>query len=136
MKLLRSLFAVTAAFGAGYLVHRALTENEEEGTVTDEAQACETAEDAATDEESVQAEEAQAPLKEEICEDPKFSAAVALVVETQTVSTSLLQRRLGIGYGRAAEIIERMEALGYVGAPEGNKPRRVLITEVACEATE
>ena len=46
----------------------------------------------------------------------------------QKVATSLLQRRLGVGYGRAAKIIDRMEALGYVSAPEGNKARKVLIT--------
>ncbi len=61
-------------------------------------------------------------------EDPKFREAVALAIETQKVATSLLQRRLGVGYGRAAKIIDRMEALGYVSAPDGNKPRKVLIT--------
>ena len=39
-----------------------------------------------------------------------------------------MQRMLGVGYGRAAKIIDRMEDLGYVSAPDGNKPRRVLIT--------
>ena len=61
-------------------------------------------------------------------EDPKFHEAVELAIETQKVATSLLQRRLGVGYGRAAKIIDRMEALGYVSAPEGNKARKVLIT--------
>ncbi len=61
-------------------------------------------------------------------EDPKFREAVELAIETQKVATSLLQRRLGVGYGRAAKIIDRMEALGYVSAPEGNKARKVLIT--------
>ncbi len=62
-------------------------------------------------------------------EDPKFREAVALAIETQKVATSLLQRRLGVGYGRAAKLIDRMEALGYVSAPEGNKARKVLITQ-------
>ncbi|MBE6701955.1 MAG: hypothetical protein E7585_00865 [Ruminococcaceae bacterium] len=61
-------------------------------------------------------------------EDPKFREAVELAIETQKVATSLLQRRLGVGYGRAAKIIDRMEELGYVSAPEGNKARKVLIT--------
>jgi len=61
-------------------------------------------------------------------EDPKFREAVELAIETQKVATSLLQRRLGVGYGRAAKIIDRMEDLGYVSAPEGNKARKVLIT--------
>ncbi len=59
-------------------------------------------------------------------EDPKFVEAVKLAVETQKVATSLLQRRLGVGYGRAAKIIDRMEDLGLVSAPDGNKPRQIL----------
>ncbi len=59
-------------------------------------------------------------------EDPKFAEAVALAVETQKVATSLLQRRLGVGYGRAAKIIDRMEELGLVSAPDGNKARKIL----------
>ena len=61
-------------------------------------------------------------------EDPKFVEAVELAVETQKVATSLLQRRLGVGYGRAAKIIDRMEELGLVSAADGNKPRKVLPT--------
>jgi len=59
-------------------------------------------------------------------EDPKFLEAVELAVETQKIATSLLQRRLGVGYGRAAKIIDRMEDLGLVSAPDGNKARKVL----------
>jgi S-DNA-T family DNA segregation ATPase FtsK/SpoIIIE len=59
-------------------------------------------------------------------EDPKFFEAVELAVQTQKVATSLLQRRLGVGYGRAAKIIDRMEELGLVSAAEGNKPRKLL----------
>lgn len=61
--------------------------------------------------------------------DPKFKAALDVAIEMGKVSTSLLQRRLEIGYGRAAKIIDRMEALGYVSAPDGNKPRQVLVTK-------
>lgn len=61
-------------------------------------------------------------------EDAIFNKAVRLAVESQKVATSLLQRRLSIGYGRAAKLIDRMEELGIVSAAEGNKPRRVLIT--------
>ena len=60
--------------------------------------------------------------------DPKFREAVKLAIETQKISTSLMQRKLGIGYGRAAKIIDTMEEMGYVSRPDGNKPRRVLIT--------
>ncbi len=59
-------------------------------------------------------------------EDPKFIEAVKLAVETQKVATSLLQRRIGVGYGRAAKIIDRMEELGLVSAAEGNRPRQIL----------
>lgn len=60
-------------------------------------------------------------------EDPKFREAVILAYETQKIAASLLQRRLGIGYGRASKIIDRMEALGYVSAADGNRPRKVLV---------
>lgn len=59
-------------------------------------------------------------------EDPKFFDAVVLAVQSQKVATSLLQRRLGVGYGRAAKIIDRMEELGLVSPAEGNKPRKLL----------
>jgi S-DNA-T family DNA segregation ATPase FtsK/SpoIIIE len=59
-------------------------------------------------------------------EDPKFVEAVELSIQAQKVATSLLQRRLGVGYGRAAKIIDRMEELGLVSAAEGNKPRKIL----------
>jgi len=60
--------------------------------------------------------------------DPKFREAVKLAIDAGKISTSLLQRMIGVGYGRAAKLIDRMEALGYVSEPDGNKPRRVLIT--------
>ncbi len=60
--------------------------------------------------------------------DDKFAAAVKLAVEEGKISTSLMQRRLGVGYGRAAKIIDTMEDMGYVSKPDGNKPRRVLLT--------
>lgn len=61
--------------------------------------------------------------------DPKFKQALDVAIEMGKISTSLLQRRLEIGYGRAAKIIDRMEALGYVSPPDGNKPRQVLVTK-------
>ena len=67
--------------------------------------------------------------------DPMFEDAVRLVLEFGKASTSLLQRRLRIGYGRAAHLIDLMERDGIVGAADGPKPREVLkrpdwITEV------
>ncbi len=60
--------------------------------------------------------------------DPMFRQALELAVESGKISTSLIQRRLSLGYGRAAKIIDEMESRGYVSAPEGQKPRNVLIT--------
>ena len=60
--------------------------------------------------------------------DSKFRDAVKLAIEEGKISTSLMQRRLGVGYGRAAKMIDTMEEMGYVSKPDGNKPRRVLIT--------
>jgi len=63
---------------------------------------------------------------EEVEHDPLFEDAVRLVVEFGKASTSLLQRRLRIGYGRAAHLIDLMERDGIVGAADGPKPREVL----------
>jgi S-DNA-T family DNA segregation ATPase FtsK/SpoIIIE len=62
----------------------------------------------------------------EVDDDPLFQDAVRLVVEFGKASTSLLQRRLRIGYGRAAHLIDLMEQDGIVGAADGPKPREVL----------
>jgi S-DNA-T family DNA segregation ATPase FtsK/SpoIIIE len=59
-------------------------------------------------------------------DDPMYGDAVKLVVEFGKASTSLLQRRLRIGYGRAAHLIDLMEQDGIVGAADGPKPREVL----------
>ena len=60
--------------------------------------------------------------------DSKFEDAVKLAIESGKISTSLLQRRLGVGYGRAAKLIDQMEERGYVSPANGTKPREVLIT--------
>jgi DNA segregation ATPase FtsK/SpoIIIE, S-DNA-T family len=59
-------------------------------------------------------------------DDPLFQDAVKLVLEFGKASTSLLQRRLRVGYGRAAHLIDLMEQDGIVGAADGPKPREVL----------
>jgi len=58
--------------------------------------------------------------------DPMFDDAVRLVFEFGKASTSLLQRRLRIGYGRAAHLIDLMERDGLVGPADGSKPREIL----------
>ena len=60
--------------------------------------------------------------------DEMLEAAIEIAVEAQTISTSLLQRRLKLGYARAARIVDEMEARGIVGPFEGSKPRQVLLT--------
>lgn len=61
-------------------------------------------------------------------EDPKLYDAAELAINAGKISTSLLQRRLEVGYGRAAKIIDRLEEMGFVGPADGNKPRKILIT--------
>jgi S-DNA-T family DNA segregation ATPase FtsK/SpoIIIE len=63
---------------------------------------------------------------EEDGDDELFDDAVRLVFEFGKASTSLLQRRMRIGYGRAAHLIDMMERDGLVGPPEGSKPRELL----------
>ena len=62
-------------------------------------------------------------------EDPMLDDAISLAVESGKISTSLIQRRLSLGYGRAAKLVDRMEQMGIVSPPEGQKPRAVLISE-------
>jgi len=64
-------------------------------------------------------------------EDELYPEAVQLVVEMQTASVSMLQRRFRIGYNRAARLIDEMEANNIVGPHEGSKPRSVLIQELS-----
>ena len=61
--------------------------------------------------------------------DSMLDEAIKVVVEAGQASTSLLQRRLRLGYSRAARIIDQMEERGVVGPYEGSKPRKVLITK-------
>ena len=62
-------------------------------------------------------------------EDPMLTDAIRLVVEMQTASTSMLQRRLRLGYTRAGRMIDMLERRGVISGYEGSKPRQVLITE-------
>jgi S-DNA-T family DNA segregation ATPase FtsK/SpoIIIE len=62
-------------------------------------------------------------------EDPLLRDAITLVAEMQTASTSMLQRRLRLGYTRAGRMIDMLERRGVISGYEGSKPRQVLITE-------
>lgn len=61
--------------------------------------------------------------------DPMINQAIEVVVDAGQASTSLLQRRLKLGYARAARIVDQMEQKGVVGPYEGSKPRQVLISK-------
>jgi S-DNA-T family DNA segregation ATPase FtsK/SpoIIIE len=73
-------------------------------------------------------EQEEAPVDEEEAAelDSVYEDAVRIVVESGKASTSLLQRRLRLGYGRAARLIDMMEKDGIVGSPDGARPREVL----------
>jgi S-DNA-T family DNA segregation ATPase FtsK/SpoIIIE len=62
-------------------------------------------------------------------EDPLLDKAIEIVVQTQTASVSLIQRRLRVGYTRAGRLIDMLERRGIISGYEGSKPRRVLISE-------
>jgi S-DNA-T family DNA segregation ATPase FtsK/SpoIIIE len=62
-------------------------------------------------------------------EDPLLEDAIRLVAEMQTASTSMLQRRLRLGYTRAGRLIDMLERRGVISGYEGSKPRQVLISE-------
>lgn len=61
-------------------------------------------------------------------DDDMFRDAVHVVIESRKASTSLLQRKLRIGYGRAARLIEQMEEQGIIGRADGSRPREVLVS--------
>jgi SpoVK/Ycf46/Vps4 family AAA+-type ATPase len=62
--------------------------------------------------------------------DPAFEEAAKVVVQNQIGSTSLIQRKLSLGYNRAGRVMEQLEVAGIVGQTGGSKPRQVLITSV------
>jgi S-DNA-T family DNA segregation ATPase FtsK/SpoIIIE len=61
--------------------------------------------------------------------DPLLGEAITLVAEMQTASTSMMQRRLRVGYTRAGRLIDMLERRGVISGYEGSKPRQVLISE-------
>src|SRR3954453_4775533 len=66
-------------------------------------------------------------------EDPLLDKAIEIVVQTQTPSVSLIQRRLRVGYTRAGRLIDMLERRGIISGYEGSKPRRVLVGEADLE---
>ena len=74
------------------------------------------------------------PSDEELEGDEMLPAAVDVILETGQASVSMLQRRLKLGYARAARIVDEMEEKGIVGPFQGSKPRSILITKEQWEA--
>lgn len=82
---------------------------------------------AEADKESGPAPEADKPAKSDY--DELLPQAVDVILETKQASVSMLQRRLKLGYSRAARMVDQMEEMGIVGPFEGSKPRKILITK-------
>ena len=74
------------------------------------------------------------PNADELDGDEMLPAAVDVILETGQASVSMLQRRLKLGYARAARIVDEMEEKGIVGPFQGAKPRTILITKEQWEA--
>ena len=83
------------------------------------------------DEAMIPTDEPEKSFEEET--DDLYDDAVQLVVEMQTASVSMLQRRFRIGYSRAARIVDQMEVRGVVGPPDGSRPRQVLMDKANVE---
>ena len=60
--------------------------------------------------------------------DVLIEEAMNIITGMDSASTTVLQRKLSVGYARAARIMDQLEQLGYISPAEGNKPRRVLVT--------
>jgi len=69
-------------------------------------------------------------------EDPLLDKAIDVVVQTQTASVSLIQRRLRVGYTRAGRLIDMLERRGIISGYEGSKPRRVLVSDTEIERVQ
>ena len=74
------------------------------------------------------------PNSDELTGDEMLPAAVDVILETGQASVSMLQRRLKLGYARAARIVDEMEERGIVGPFQGSKPREILVTKEQWEA--
>ena len=61
--------------------------------------------------------------------DELLPKAIEIAVDTGKISASYIQRRLKVGFSRAARIVDQMEERGWIGPPDGSKPREVLITK-------
>ena len=68
------------------------------------------------------------PISDDILDDPKFRQACEVALSAGKISTSLLQRKMSVGFGKASKYIDAMEDFGIVGPLDGQKPREVLMS--------
>ena len=83
--------------------------------------------EASYNKEAIETVEENSKVKEIDDEDELLDEAIQIIIDENTASVSLLQRKLRIGYARAGRIIDQLEAKGLVGPYEGSKPRKVLV---------
>ncbi|MCL2775268.1 MAG: DNA translocase FtsK [Oscillospiraceae bacterium] len=76
----------------------------------------------------IQSKDDDSSADDELEKEPMLKSAIEIAIDMGTVSTSLLQRKLALGYARAARIVDKMEKMNIIGPFEGSKPRKVLIT--------
>ena len=67
--------------------------------------------------------------------DPLFDDALRIIIQHDNASASFLQRKLSIGYARAARILDELQQAGYIGPADGAKPREILTREMPGAAT-
>lgn len=82
---------------------------------------------------AIETVEEKSQVKDVYDEDDLIEEATSIIIEENTASVSLLQRKLRVGYARAGRIIDQLEAKGIVGPYEGSKPRKVLVDRTYLE---
>ena len=85
------------------------------------------------DQEAIETVEENSQVKEVDDEDELIDEAIKIIIQENTASVSLLQRKLRVGYARAGRIIDQLEEKGVVGPYEGSKPRKVLVDRTYIE---
>lgn len=88
------------------------------------------------DQEAIETVEENSQVKEVDDEDELINEAIKIIIDENTASVSLLQRKLRVGYARAGRIIDQLEEKGVVGPYEGSKPRKVLVDRTYIEGEQ
>ncbi len=113
-----------------YRIQGSFVSNEEIESITGFIKKQADKEDVEYKEEILKPQPSEAEIKSGgVSEDPKFPDAVRVVVNAQKASASMLQRKLRVGYNRAARLLDQLHELKVVGPQNGSKPRKVFITD-------